>query len=471
MRHIKGFVDILVLASGYQSSGLPATWDADNIKKALRWGIFFEEVFKGLRGSVDYEDSMAELDAALFDLTSDSNFPQGLANMSSSNISRARELILGYLFQSHPIRDAHLVSLLTAIIEMDIDDLTETDNGSTKIYLDKLMLQIESLNLLPEGNGFVKGSSTSSLAFGSGTPLGLKCRVHNPISAVPSYTKPDEYTFVGYSCFIFQELSKRQETISCISSLEAGLDAVLKSFARNHVIGDETNPSKGQSSDASSSKNEMMLTELLLWNHWRSKCLSYMLNKRTIRMLSGANLIFSAPKAQYFRILEPLRGPIDANNDNFLETMEISLLAFISRRWNFLVEYFMSHSFDCFSISKLYSNLHHLLQRPQSFLPEKETLDEKEKDILEYVTPLMATQPHILWKLPPILVAAFPSWSVLFRIYLTEMERQFSGSSSIRCCDCSEAGREHKDCEVAERVRCLSMFHGGSYLLSDDVIA
>lgn len=44
MSLIKGFVDILILASGRQSSGLPATWDADNIKKAIQWGIFFEEV-------------------------------------------------------------------------------------------------------------------------------------------------------------------------------------------------------------------------------------------------------------------------------------------------------------------------------------------------------------------------------------------------------------------------------------------
>lgn len=41
---IKGFVDILILASGCQSSGLPAHWDAQNIKKALQWGIFFENV-------------------------------------------------------------------------------------------------------------------------------------------------------------------------------------------------------------------------------------------------------------------------------------------------------------------------------------------------------------------------------------------------------------------------------------------
>lgn len=41
---LKGFVDLLILASGFQSSGVPAHWDAENCKKALQWGLFFENV-------------------------------------------------------------------------------------------------------------------------------------------------------------------------------------------------------------------------------------------------------------------------------------------------------------------------------------------------------------------------------------------------------------------------------------------
>ncbi|CAN1131483.1 hypothetical protein LINPERHAP2_LOCUS6429, partial [Linum perenne] len=32
---IKGFVDILILASGYQSTGLVAHWNSDNVKNSL----------------------------------------------------------------------------------------------------------------------------------------------------------------------------------------------------------------------------------------------------------------------------------------------------------------------------------------------------------------------------------------------------------------------------------------------------
>jgi len=41
---VRGLVDVLVLAGGRTSSGAAATWTADEVKKALRWALFFEEV-------------------------------------------------------------------------------------------------------------------------------------------------------------------------------------------------------------------------------------------------------------------------------------------------------------------------------------------------------------------------------------------------------------------------------------------
>lgn len=66
-----------------------------------------------------------------------------------------------------------------------------------------------------------------------------------------------------------------------------------------------------------------MLSEFSLWDQWRSRCLSYLLDKRTIRMLSGANLIFTASKVQWIRVFEPLKVSLDVNNDNLLEIMVI----------------------------------------------------------------------------------------------------------------------------------------------------
>ena len=48
MRVIKGFVDMLVLASGYQSSGRLSHWDSHNIEKAFQWATFLEFVISSL---------------------------------------------------------------------------------------------------------------------------------------------------------------------------------------------------------------------------------------------------------------------------------------------------------------------------------------------------------------------------------------------------------------------------------------
>jgi hypothetical protein len=61
-----------------------------------------------------------------------------------------------------------------------------------------------------------------------------------------------------------------------------------------------------------------MIEELLGWKEWRSRCLSYILNRRTIKILSGADLIFSAPKEQWMEVFERL---IVSSEDNFLEVM------------------------------------------------------------------------------------------------------------------------------------------------------
>uniref|UniRef100_A0A6N2LN85 Uncharacterized protein n=1 Tax=Salix viminalis TaxID=40686 RepID=A0A6N2LN85_SALVM len=73
---MKGFVDIILLASGYQSSALLAHWDAQNIKKAIHWGSFFQNVLKHMSSSDVYQESIKELDAALCQMKSNPYFPQ-----------------------------------------------------------------------------------------------------------------------------------------------------------------------------------------------------------------------------------------------------------------------------------------------------------------------------------------------------------------------------------------------------------
>ncbi|XP_064955487.1 uncharacterized protein LOC135607506 isoform X2 [Musa acuminata AAA Group] len=438
MQLIKGFVDILILANGYQSSGLPAVWDAPSIKNAVRWGLFFQD----------------ELDAALRNLMSNPFCPQGLVHLTSTSLSRARDLVIECLVQSHIMGAKHLTSLLTAVIEMDVNDLNGTWNANSTVYTDILMLQMESLNLVSmDRENFVKtrAASTPSTSKISGVSRAGSCN--------PAMPEPMDYSFAHHSCFLIHEILQRQASILCITSAETGLDSILNLFMTEHMLVPEKNSLEGKPSTGNSPKS---MSELFLWSQWRSRCLSYLVDNRTIRLLSGANLIFSTPKVHWLQVLDPLKVLSDSINDHLLEIMEISLLGFISSRWTNLIGQFMSHSCDYLTISEQYSVLHCLLQENTQCAHSKmEALSSKEKDILGYMTTFLDCHYHKLWLLPPVLVAAaIPSWSILFRAFWNELNKRFVGASSdVRCYDCGQDGKEHRDCEVAERIRCLYAFH------------
>ncbi|CAL9114501.1 unnamed protein product [Musa acuminata var. zebrina] len=454
MQLIKGFVDILILANGYQLSGLPAVWDAPSIKNAVRWGLFFQDVFKRINDSCHFDNSMKELDAALRNLMSNPFCPQGLVHLTSTSLSRARDLVIECLVQSHIMGAKHLTSLLTAVIEMDVNDLNGTWNANSTVYTDILMLQMESLNLVSMDRGnFVKtrAASTPSTSKISGVSRAGNCN--------PAMPEPMDYSFAHHSCFLIHEILQRQASILCITSAETGLDSILKLFMTEHMLVPEKNSLEGKPSTGNSPKS---MSELFLWSQWRSRCLSYLVDNRTIRLLSGANLIFSTPKVHWLQVLDPLKVLSDSINDHLLEIMEISLLGFISSRWTNLIGQFMSHSCDYLTISEQYSVLHCLLQENTQCAHSKmEALSSKEKDILGYMTTFLDCHYHKLWLLPPVLVAAaIPSWSILFRAFWNELNKRFVGASSdVRCYDCGQDGKEHRDCEVAERIRCLYAFH------------
>ncbi|KAJ4783088.1 fanconi anemia group F protein (FANCF) [Rhynchospora pubera] len=191
----------------------------------------------------------------------------------------------------------------------------------------------------------------------------------------------------GQLPFLTERILRRRQLVSCTSSCENVLDAFINSC-------------QGLDPPVSPGRSEMV-EEFLGWKQWRSRCLSYMLNKRTIKMLSGANLIFSASKEHWMKVFE---HSINSSEENFLEVMD--------------------------------------------------------KDILDYVTVTLTGQLHKLCLVQPVLIsAAIPPWCPLFKIYMSELEKQFDGTSTIRC-DCSrDENQLHQRCEIGESIRCLYIFH------------
>ncbi|XP_047334943.1 uncharacterized protein LOC124938534 isoform X2 [Impatiens glandulifera] len=410
LKFVKGFVDILILASGYQSTGCLAHWDPENIKKAFQWSIFFEDVMRQLKCSDGYEDSIYELDTALSQIKSSPFFPQGLAHLSTITLSDARNFLLEYLIQGLPLRDMHLRDAIIAAMRMDLDVIS----GDKDNYLVEYLNKLSALCLTPihdlDNKAFMKISSSS---------------------VTKALTK-----------ILIEELVRRQSTVSCIMSLENGLNILLKSIGH-------------------STKREEDLMELVQKDEWKRRTLSYFLDKRTIRLISGASLIFSAPKVQWIQTFENLCAATKAHDDdNSLEMIEILLLGCIGSRWRSLIEYFMSVSSDSLGTLEQYHEVCNLLPERHQESPSEETNDSKEKAIVEYMTSMLDGQVHQLWKLSPVLSAvAIPSWSSLFRSYLSALDCQLKGESSIiSLCSCLQHKRDHVDCEVAERIWCLYMY-------------
>ncbi|XP_015901166.2 uncharacterized protein LOC107434233 isoform X1 [Ziziphus jujuba] len=440
MELIKGFVDILILASGYQLSGRLAHWDTQNIKKAFQWAIFFENVLRTLSCLDDYQDSVKELDEALSKMTSAPSFPQGFAHLSSATLSTARAFVLAHFIHTLPLRDAHLRVFLMAAIEMDIDELSGAENDCLHTYLNKLKQQNAFINSVPtrRHNDSAIMSENLNLVSEIGKCIG------------DSFTK-----------YAVQELLKRWFPVSCVLAIEKGLDIVSDKIKYSSWNNFDDNLFKEQLRNEDAPVIVEQLVGFLTWNRWKSKSLTYFLDKRTVRMVSGASMIFSAPKVQWIQVFERLNISTESSDDDFCETVELLLLGCITSRWTYLIEHLMSISYNSKTISEQYQEVFNLLPvRYQAFDSGEETVSLKEIDILEYLTGLLEGQLHQLWKISPALAAiAIPSWSPLFRLYLSEMESQLRGcSSTLRCCSCSE-GMEHNDCELAERIWCLYIFH------------
>ncbi|KAJ4822749.1 hypothetical protein Tsubulata_004134 [Turnera subulata] len=310
---IKGFVDIIILASGYRSSGLLAHWDALNIKKAFQWGSFFENVLRRMSSSDIYQDSVKELDLVLLEMTSDPSFPQGLATLSCDTLTRARSFVLLLLFHNLPLRDSHLRAFIMAVIEMDLDKLSVSENDCLRVYLDRLTLQNTSCDLFLERRGSMKHS-------------GILC---GEISASRIENSADN----GLTEFALQEIFKRQSVVSCISTVETGLDILSNAIRYN-----SSNEYDGQLCKEKLNLDGSLIVVgskqsvgFVTWNDWKSEILAYFLDKRTVRLVSGASMIFSAPKIQWTHVFEGLNTLEGQNDDNLGETIEIGILEYLMR--------------------------------------------------------------------------------------------------------------------------------------------
>ncbi|KAG6400931.1 hypothetical protein SASPL_137776 [Salvia splendens] len=423
MKLIKNYIDMLILASGYQSTGRLANWDSNNINRSFQWALFLENVMKALLSSADYEESVEELDALLHELTLDPNFPQGLAHLSCAMLVRAKDLVLEHLIHTFPLRESHLKAVATASVEMDISNLKRRESNGLDVYLEKLMLlpsngpnlnetAIQKLGIRQSA----VSCSTVAEAVLENIWKTLRTKMHDELGSTSNSELLKQSTMLHLSANFCNGLTVFSGSGSQLGYCKSGsfqLKVYLRAF----------------SDYGFTIRGEELPLESDYWNHWRARSLSYMLDKRTIRMISGASLIFSAPEGQWTQVFERLNLP--AQNDDISEMIELLLLGCVANKWSALLEHLMSVSYEFPAISKLY---HEVISLPpgksQNFFPNEGLMNSKEKSIVDYLEVLISSKVNQLWQLPPVLAAvAIPSWSKLFRSYLRELEGQLIGNS------------------------------------------
>ncbi|KAB1212065.1 hypothetical protein CJ030_MR5G024637 [Morella rubra] len=355
-------VDILILASGYQSSGRLAHWDSQNIKKTFQWGLFFECVFSLLISSDVYRDSVKELDAALSEMTSNSSFPQGLTHLSCNALTKGRVFVLEHLIHASPLRDAHLRALMTAIVEMDLYELSQTEHNCLNVYMNKLTLHHTLLVSVPDSRSFVKDNVIPSPG----------------VAQIKNIKNDSGDDFTKYAV---QEILKSQCAVSCISTVETGLDVLLNTI-RNRCDSDNNLLKKQLKHE----KNPELLLEFITWNCWKSRNLSYFLDKRTVRLVSGASLIFSAAKAQWLQVLQGLNISAKNSDGDFSETVDfyppLGQARFWSYmvvcRWNGVIEHFLFLPYGSLAIPEQYEAVcNFILRRSKNFDSREEVMNSK----------------------------------------------------------------------------------------------
>lgn len=63
-------------------------------------------------------------------------------------------------------------------------------------------------------------------------------------------------------------------------------------------------------------RNEPEQVKLMTFNQWKARTFSFLLDKRTVRLVSGARILFTAPETQWMRLLDQLYIPERPTDDS-----------------------------------------------------------------------------------------------------------------------------------------------------------
>eukprot|EP00250_Pteridium_aquilinum_P024565 c29255_g1_i1 orf=84-626(+) len=110
----RAFLDMLLLASGYQPSGSPALWRAQDVQRALGWASLLEQIITKLNVRKEDEGSRETLDKALQAMMLETFYPEGLPKLSCQVLAEAKKLLIYAMSHALGSCSGQIESLITA---------------------------------------------------------------------------------------------------------------------------------------------------------------------------------------------------------------------------------------------------------------------------------------------------------------------------------------------------------------------
>ncbi|MCO5602351.1 hypothetical protein L7F22_056482 [Adiantum nelumboides] len=91
---IRAFVEMLLLASGFQPSASPAFWRSQDVLRALGWASLLEQIVATISIYKEDKGSRDTLNRALQGFMLETSYPEGLPKLSCETLGKARKLLI-----------------------------------------------------------------------------------------------------------------------------------------------------------------------------------------------------------------------------------------------------------------------------------------------------------------------------------------------------------------------------------------
>ncbi|KAI5061867.1 hypothetical protein GOP47_0022406 [Adiantum capillus-veneris] len=118
---IRAFVEMLLLASGFQPSGSPAFWRSQDVLGALGWASLIEQIIAKISVREEDKYSRETLNRTLQGFMLETSYPEGLPKLSCEILGESKKLLIHAMSHALGSYNGQIESLVTAAYKDEKD--------------------------------------------------------------------------------------------------------------------------------------------------------------------------------------------------------------------------------------------------------------------------------------------------------------------------------------------------------------